>query len=693
MQQITNISMGPESDNYQFETEFMNQHFTVRRFGTDGDLEKAKDLLLKWNKKADVICIGSFQFAYTLGSKPVTDKKTQDLFQLASQLQIPVTTGDTLRRVSHEWCIRHIQFQLGDSYFTNANVLFLSGMVSSSIINVMKEYTDNLSFADPIFNPNFKGGGIPKILNTVKGLKTYFNNIHRPLQWIPGIRLASRIKQVKTVNNYLLRKAVKKASVIVVPYYGFFSYLENIAEEELAGKIVITTTAYDDRVDLLKKKGADVIIDTTPKILERVVGISVLEAIMIAAQNIPKSDKMQDELLEIISEQRINPRIIYPSNDPKRVNRFAYIVHPISRDYLKKLKPVEFLSEISQASMVPIEKLMAYSPPFVYSKVSGIKSSTGVEAEGWLIGLGITHEQMQAHDPEFTTSRILKAAEKAKSLGAQVMGIGLLPKQMQNTNIDIGKYAVLPVTTGNSYTASTALWASAEAVRQMGLIKLKNDNVLKAKTMVIGATGSIGTICSHLLATAFEEIYLVSRNMAKLLTIQENIQQERPGAKVFVSTRADTHIGKMDVIVATSSNAKQVLDIMKVKPGCVITDITRPMIFSEKDIVKRQDVLVISGGEILLPGENIEMKDIGLPPHEAYAGMAETIILALEGKFKDFTGNSETHWEKVKNIYKLGLKHGMKLSAISGVNGVLSKEDIARVKNFALKQLKLNENY
>jgi len=39
--------------------------------------------------------------------------------------------------------------------------------------------------------------------------------------------------------------------------------------------------------------------------------------------------------------------------------------------------------------------------------------------------------------------------------------------------------------------------------------------------------------------------------------------------------------------------------------------------------------------------------------------------------------------EKVKEIYKLGLKHGMKLSAISGVNGVFSDEDIARVVKLA----------
>ncbi|MBW2220346.1 MAG: hypothetical protein JRF40_12790, partial [Deltaproteobacteria bacterium] len=43
---------------------------------------------------------------------------------------------------------------------------------------------------------------------------------------------------------------------------------------------------------------------------------------------------------------------------------------------------------------------------------------------------------------------------------------------------------------------------------------------------------------------------------------------------------------------------------------------------------------------------------------------------------------------KVREIYKLGLKHGMKLAAISGVNGVFSDEDIAKVRRLALKARK-----
>ena len=69
---------------------------------------------------------------------------------------------------------------------------------------------------------------------------------------------------------------------------------------------------------------------------------------------------------------------------------------------------------------------------------------------------------------------------------------------------------------------------------------------------------------------------------------------------------------------------------MQVKPGCVITDVARPRHVPE-DIAKRPDVLVIESGEIELPGE-VRMKSIGLPDRVAYACLAETIVLALEGR-------------------------------------------------------------
>jgi predicted amino acid dehydrogenase len=140
----------------------------------------------------------------------------------------------------------------------------------------------------------------------------------------------------------------------------------------------------------------------------------------------------------------------------------------------------------------------------------------------------------------------------------------------------------------------------------------------------------------------------------------------------------------MDMIVtATSGAGRKVLDIMKVKPGCVITDVARPLDLPPSEVARRPDVLVIESGEILLPG-NVSMKNIGLPKGVAYACLAETIVLALEGRFENFTVGRSIEWEKVREIYRLGRKHGMRLAAISGVDGPFSDADIRRVRRLAL---------
>jgi predicted amino acid dehydrogenase len=290
-----------------------------------------------------------------------------------------------------------------------------------------------------------------------------------------------------------------------------------------------------------------------------------------------------------------------------------------------------------------------------------------------------------SHDPEFTYRRLLDAARMAKGLGAQIMGLGAFTKVVGDAGLTVARRAPLPITTGNSYSASGALWAAHDAVLKLGLVPApRRGQKVKFKAMVVGATGAIGSVCARLLAMVAEEVYLVSPETAKLLAIKESILRETPDAKLFLSSRADKDIAGMDMIVtATSGAGKKVLDIMKVKPGCVITDVARPLDLPAEEVARRPDVLVIESGEIQLPGD-VQMKNIGLPKGVAYACLAETIVLALEGRFENFTVGRTIQWEKVREIYQLGLKHGMKLAAISGVNGVISDEDIAKVRELAL---------
>jgi predicted amino acid dehydrogenase len=680
VKKVVSISLGSSDKDYAFNTEFLGQDFNIQRLGTDGDLEKAAELLLRFDKEADAIGLGHIKYPYGIGPRYLNKKQHHKIRELGAQIQTPVTLGGALRDVSFEWALRYIEYKFG-SYFNNARVLFLSGMYSYRIAKVMSEFTDNLTFADPLLE-----NGIPKFINSLSDLEAYAHSAHEVLQWVPSQRLTESVVPIKTWNGYILRKAMQKANIIVVPNYGFDDYLQNAALEELGGKTIISATVDDDRVAFLKERGVDVIIDTTPKILERVVAPNVLEALIVAALGCKSDQVSSDDLLEIISAQKMDPRVVYPSGNPKRVNRFAFVIHPLSKEFLKKDKSIDVLSNFTPPAFLDaVEKVVAYAPPWVYSRVTGIKSPTGVEAEGWLLTVGGTPKQMLAHSPEFTYSRLLQAARMAKRMGAQIMGLGAFTKVVGDAGVTVAKKAEIPITTGNSYSASGALWAAADAVRRMGLIKIQKGKRIKGKTMVLGATGAIGSVCCRLLAKAFDDVYLVGRNTAKLLALKESIQKEDPDINLTVTTRPEKYLEDMDVIVtATSGAGKKVLDITKVKPGCVITDVARPLDLPPEEVAKRPDVLVIESGEIELPG-NPEMKNIGLPNKVVYACLAETIVLALEGRFEIFTIGRDIEWEKVKTIYKLGLKHGMKLAAISGVNGVFSDEDIARVRQLALE--------
>lgn len=680
MKTIASISLGPSEDDFDFQTRFMGEEFHLLRIGTEGDIDQAADLLAEWDTKADALGIGYIEFPHSIGPQSLIKQQARKFRELGSRLNTPFATGEALRNVCHEWTIRHIQHVYGNNFFDNNRVLFTSGLMNATMARVLSEYTTNLKFCDPI-----QVHGIPKFINSLGDLDLYARGIHPILEWVPSKKISNLASPVRSYNDFLIRRAMQQSHIIVVPYHCFYQHIENYGLKELGGKIVITSTAYDDRVQFLKERGVRMIIDTTPKMVEKVVGLSVLEAMIMLSLGKTQKTLLQDDLLEVITDLRMNPRVIYPFGERKRINRFAFVVHPLSQDFLKKIKPVGWISRFApRGTMKTMEKLMAYSPPFVYSKVTGIKSPEGVEAEGWLIAIGATPRQMLAHSSDFTNDRLLKAAQIAKKLGAQIMGLGALTKAMGDAGVTVAKFSEIPVTTGNSYSASAALWAAAEAVRRMGLLKMVRGKKMKGKTMVIGATGAVGSVCSKLLATAFEEVYMVDANHAKLLAVKEEIENELGGAKIHVSTRKDKFLHDMDVIVTASWKAGgPILDITKVKPGCVITDVNRPLNFTIKEVKLRPDVLIIASGEVTLPGEP-EMRDIGLPPGVAYASLAETIVLALEGRFENFSVGRDIKWEKVSEVYKLGLKHGMKLAGITGIEGAITDEDFIRVRDLAL---------
>ena len=670
---VVNVSLASPDRDYDKRVTFLDHKFRIVRVGTGGDVAAAESLVHEWSGSADAIAVTGIREARAAG---LYDGELEAIEQVkkAAANGVPVTDGHGLRDVLQEWTIRHVQTEM-PGYFNNARTVVLGGLNHQRTVRILREYTANLEFADPILRMD-----LPAKIDAIPLLGAATNVGMWPIRQLPGL-VRSQIKAPgHTISNALARKAARNCDILVATY----DELMGFGLEDLAGKTVVTSAISEERLAELASRGVDLVLDSTPQPFSVTVTTAVLEALMLAS--VEGADSLtNDDLLDMIVSAGLEPRLLFP-NGPRRKSRFAFVIHPLSQEYFKRVEPLGTIANHSPGFVTDlVEKVMAYAPPFVYSHVTGIKSPTGAEAEGWLITVGGTPKELMAHSPEFTYARLLAAAETAQKLGAQVMGLGAFTKVVGDAGVTVAKKAPLPITTGNSYSASGALWAAHDAMERLGLAEVDDEGRMKGTAMVIGATGAIGSVCARLLALASDELWLVSPESAKLLALKHDIESGNPRATVHVAATPDEHLSDMDLVVtATSGAGKRVLDIMAVKPGCVITDVARPLDLSPEDVAKRPDVLVIESGEIELPGE-VKMKDIGLPQGVAYACLAETVALALEGRYETFTVGRNIDWEKVKEIYRLGLKHGMKLAAISGVNGVFTDDDLARIRELALE--------
>jgi hypothetical protein len=186
-------------------------------------------------------------------------------------------------------------------------------------------------------------------------------------------------------------------------------------------------------------------------------------------------------------------------------------------------------------------------------------------------------------------------------------------------------------------------------------------------------------VCARLLAQAIRDVVLVSIEPEKLIELKRRIQAETPGARVTIATRTEHVIGDCDLIVtATSAFGQRVIDITRCKPGAVVCDVARPPDISEAEAALRPDVLVIESGEVVIPGSVDFGFDIGLPPGTSYACLAETALLAMEGRFEDYTLGRQIEMDRVKEIYRLFKKHGFALAGLRSFGRYLDDADLAR---------------
>lgn len=344
------------------------------------------------------------------------------------------------------------------------------------------------------------------------------------------------------------------------------------------------------------------------------------------------------------------------------MTRFAFIIHPIhARDVARKYPLARFFPDGA------IEAFLKFKKPMILSEITGIRSIAGPTTEGIFIGCPMTPRQMTQTMPlDQVYAKIVACAELAHANGAKIIGLGAFTSVVGDGGITIAKKSPIAVTTGNSYTVATAIQGTLKACEMLGI------DPRSARLAVVGATGAIGKTCATVLSRTFGSTVLIGRDESRTAAIAHEL-----GAESSVNVQ---DIQDADAIVTVTSSDTAVILPEHLKTGSVVCDVARPRDVSVRVSKERQDVLVIEGGVVKVPGDVQFNFNFGFPPGTAYACMSETMLLALEDRPESFTLGKDVSVAQVDETIALAAKHGFELAGFRSFERAVSDVDIERVR-------------
>jgi len=357
------------------------------------------------------------------------------------------------------------------------------------------------------------------------------------------------------------------------------------------------------------------------------------------------------------------------------MDKFAFIIHPIDpkRDVSRKYP---FLGKILNENQINF--FSTFFPPVYISEIEGITSeSTGKQIQGWFVACPFTPKRMLELPEKVVYQKIIQTGRMAEKLGANILGLGAFTSVVGDAGITIARELDIPVTTGDSYTVSLAVEALQKAAAVMEI------PFESASAAVVGATGAIGKVCAELLSEAVGELYLVGRRSDALEALRERLQGSAR-AKLHTSTSMDV-LRHTQLILTVTSAIHDVIRPEYLQAGAVVCDVARPRDVSAMVAAARNDILVIDGGMVDVPGPVDFHFNFGFPQGKSYACMAETMALALEGRFEDYTLGKDLTRMRVEEITRIAKKHGFRLSGFRSFEKAVTSEQIDTVRQNAKK--------
>ena len=297
MKHVVSVSLGSSKRDHAFETDFLGEHFLIERIGTDGNWDKAIQLIQDLDGKIDAFGMGGIDLYLYIAGKRYVIKDALRLLNAARKT--PMVDGSGLKNTLERKCIMDVQ-QEGIYDLRGKNVLMVCAVDRFGMAEAFEEVGAKLTLGDFIYTL-----GVPLPLHSLKALGI-FGGIAAPfVVKMPFDKLyPTGSEQDVIIPKY--SKYYYKADVLA----GDFNYIKRYLPEKLNGQLVITNTTTSDDMKLLKERGISKVITTTPDMGGRSFGTNVIEALMVTLLGKPVEKIRPEDYFLMLKEVDMKPGVV-----------------------------------------------------------------------------------------------------------------------------------------------------------------------------------------------------------------------------------------------------------------------------------------------------------------------------------------------------------------------------------------------
>jgi len=444
-------------------------------------------------------------------------------------------------------------------------------------------------------------------------------------------------------------------------------------------------------------------------------------------------------------DYRANTRRVKASqlgDDESVQERFAFIIHYPAPEDVSTNNPS--FGSFSRKELYGFMSWQAQtSDPGTTCYMPAFKGASGKVAEGWLIGVPLGAREIMNLPREYTVGIIRDAVDKARELGAGIVGLGALTSVVTRGGRDVLGRGV-GITSGNSFTTLMAMEALFK-----GAEKMKID-MESERSAVVGAAGSIGRACALLLSERMTNITLLGNpkrvfssnsrlddlvnemlnlackrmrsgeisglsawlyetrqrlatapQTAAGLLLQSLVQGENLTTEwldevcellgverpIAYSLSMEETLPKCRLIVAASNSPEYLIHSHHLQPGTVVCDVARPADVSPEVCQERDDILVLEGGLVRYPDDVCFGPNLGYRDGVNLACLSETVLLALEGDYNNHSIGSKLPLEAMEYFRHLAGKHGFGLAGLRMGGREITEAEIQAIYDNYLQRL------